>query len=70
MAMLTDNCPFCGLGDRDRALTTNTRESPSGQKWGYVQCDNCGACGPEVPYVRYDPETWQGAAIGQWNKRT
>lgn len=68
--MLTDNCPFCGLGDRDGVLQPGSHEGASGQKWGFIQCDNCGARGPEVPYVRHDPEAWQGTAIGAWNKRT
>ena len=62
-------CPFCGMSpvreDGSLSHTSDDRE-----KWGAIQCWNCGAIGPDVRASWRPFDQWQNDAISAWNERT
>lgn len=60
-------CPFCGyaIDDGDVPLFGSNQ----GFKWGYVECGDCGATGPEVRTNYGDLEEWGASAVKEWNHR-
>jgi Lar family restriction alleviation protein len=58
-------CPFCGSSAEYIKPVTDT---PAG-KWGYMECGNCGARGPDVRTGYRPPDHWEDEAIVQWNQR-
>lgn len=58
-------CPFCG--GTYGAIFVMTQ----GNKWGQVECGECGASGPDVrtDYDDSDNAEWHENAIQEWNKR-
>ena len=61
-------CPFCGaspeMADGSICHTSDDRE-----KWGAIQCLECGATGPDVR-TEYEPFlAWRDDAVAEWNRR-
>lgn len=64
---LVQECPFCGAKERDLEFGSGEER---GRKWGFISCRACGCRGPEVYGHYWDRESWEGKAIGEWNKRS
>lgn len=52
-------CPFCGSSE---VSTSKARRKDGVVTHQYIECHNCGACGPFV-------ETLEGDPVGPWNER-
>lgn len=62
-----DKCPFCGKCFVD-PLKPSYGTDGSG-KWGFIECGQCGARGPEVR-TGYEPfPDWRDEAVKEWNRR-
>ena len=59
-------CPFCGCNSVSFTLDHN-----QGSKWGYAECDGCGASGPETRtnYCNDEHQEWHEHAVDEWNTR-
>lgn len=60
-------CPFCGCKMKEPYF-----EKDLSEKYAYVKCSDCEACGPDTRAGYYDkPEDgWGHNAIKEWNKRS
>lgn len=63
---MNEGCPFCGENMIHFALDLN-----QGNKYGYVECLNCGAKGPDVRtnFKNTEKEPWHPTALREWNGR-
>lgn len=62
-----NSCPFCGT----KKHLHYSLDRSQGEKYGYVECSNCGAKGPDVRtnYKNSDNEPWHKHALSEWNGR-
>ena len=58
-------CPFCGEVGTDFG-------NNQGTKWGYTECQSCGAKGPEVRtnYDISEDALWHKSALKLWDTRS
>jgi len=60
-------CPFCGAAGA--SLQAQFENQVRRGKWGFIECIDCGAKGPDVRTEYDDIPKWFNRAADEWNRR-
>ena len=60
-------CPFCSS---IMPFDSIGHATDNADKWGAIECNACGARGPDVRTAYTQWPAWRDAALEKWNKRS